>query len=78
MIIAPWLKGGAHGEREVVDGFAKHLCVAGIELIVSERKHLHVVRPGTEWDEGRGGKVTIGIDDMDWVVCLIVTIIMPI
>ena len=41
----------------------------------ASKKHLHVGRPGAEWDEGRGGEVSISINDVDWMVCLIITII---
>ena len=51
----------------------KHLHAA-LNYIFQRTNHLHVAGPGAEWDEGRGGEVAIGIDNMDWMVCLINTI----
>ena len=55
-LILPWLKCVANRKREVVNLLPKSL---------------HVTRPRAEWDEGRGGKGAVGIDEMDWVVRLI-------
>ena len=56
MLILPWLKCVANRKREVVNFLPKGL---------------HVTRPRAEWDESGGGKGAVGIDQMDWVVCLI-------
>ena len=56
MLILPWLKCVANRKREVVNFLPKGL---------------HVTRPRAEWDEGGWGKGAVGIDQMDWVVCLI-------
>ena len=55
-LILPWLKCVANRKREVVNLLPKGL---------------HVTRPRAEWDESGWGKGAVGIDQMDWVVCLI-------
>ena len=55
-LVLPWLKCVANRKREVVNLLPKGL---------------HVTRPRAEWDESGWGKGAVGIDQMDWVVCLI-------
>ena len=52
----PWLKSVAHRQGEV-GGFGA--------------KRPHVTCPGAEWDEGGGGEVAVGIQDVHRVIGLV-------
>ena len=52
----PWLKSVAHGNGEVGSFCAKRP---------------HVTCPGAEWDEGGGGEVDVGIQDVRRMIGLV-------